>query len=284
MELEQPASQDSEVATATSETTTDDLSPDLLDQTTETEEEELEEELEGAKIRGTKAAIEKIKAERLMQADYTRKTQAVAEERKAIEAQREAVAREAQFHQANIQAVARITAINEQLQAFQNLDWNALTDSDPVQAQKLSHQMRALEHQRGQVSQHLSQVQQQQALAQQQSSAQLIEKAADYLRREVPNWSPQRDGQVRRYAEKIGIPAAAIPNVVMHMPQFGVALHKAELYDQLVAKHSAKPKPAAQDAPMPKLAAQKARAVKDMDKLSVDDWLKERNAQLKRNR
>ena len=82
---------DSEIATANSEPSTDDLSPDLLDeqQAEDGTDDETEEELDGAKIRGTKAAIEKIKAERLMQADYTRKTQTVAEERKAVEAERE---------------------------------------------------------------------------------------------------------------------------------------------------------------------------------------------------
>jgi len=277
---------DSEIATANSEPSTDDLSPDLLDeqQAEDGTDDETEEELDGAKIRGTKAAIEKIKAERLMQADYTRKTQTVAEERKAVEAERETLRQDAQFHQANIQAVAKITAINEQLEAYRKIDWDALSDSDPVQAQKLDRQMRNLEAQRGQIGQHLAQVQQQQALHQQQGTAKLVEKAADYLRREIPNWSPARDTALRQYAEKQGIPAAAIPNVVMHMPAFGVALHKAELYDQLVAKHQGKPKPEAQEKPVTKLTASKATANRDPDKMSIEDWTKWRNAQVKRNR
>ena len=69
------------------DSTDDDLSADLLDEEQATDD-ELEDELEGVKLKGKKDALEKLKAERLMQADYTRKTQEVAEQRKAIEAQR----------------------------------------------------------------------------------------------------------------------------------------------------------------------------------------------------
>ena len=44
---------------------------------------EIEEELEGVKLRGKKEALERIKAERLMQQDYTRKTMSHAEDRKS---------------------------------------------------------------------------------------------------------------------------------------------------------------------------------------------------------
>ena len=276
--MEQP---DTPEVQESAEVTTD--SPELELTTDTPEEDDSEEEFEGLTVRGKKAEIERLKSERLMQADYTRKTQTVAEERKSIESQKESMRQQAQFQQQNIQAVARITAIDEQLAQFRNLNWDALSDSDPVQAQKLDRQVRNLQDQRSQVATYLSQAQQQQALSQQQETAKLAEQAADYLRREVPNWTPARDQAVAEYALKSGIPAAALPNVIMHMPAFGVALHKAELYDQLVAKRQAKPKPEAQEKPVTRLTAVKSTANVNPDKLNSEDWLKWRNAQLKRN-
>lgn len=73
---------------------------------------------------------EELKAQRLMQADYTRKTQQVAEERKAIAAERAKV--EAEISQ-------RVTALDTQLQQTarviqsfdQQVDWEALRQVNP---------------------------------------------------------------------------------------------------------------------------------------------------------
>ena len=70
--------------------------------------------------------------------------------------------------------------------------------------------------------------------------------------------------------------------MTMHMPMFGKVLHKAELYDQLVAKTQGKPKPAPQEAPVTRITATKATANKDPDKMSVDEWKRWREAQVKR--
>jgi SET domain-containing protein len=87
-DLEQPAE------TLDSVATTDPVAPPETDleavdtelETQPTEDPDEEDEIEGVKLRGKKEALERIKAERLMQADYTRKTQEVAEQRRTIEA------------------------------------------------------------------------------------------------------------------------------------------------------------------------------------------------------
>lgn len=67
----------------------------------------------------------------LRQADYTRKTQEVAQTRKALEAAR------AEHHQhvantrAHMQDAARIVALNDQLAQFAQVDWRALQAQDP---------------------------------------------------------------------------------------------------------------------------------------------------------
>lgn len=93
--MEQPDTevQDSDVSETAPEPeaqTDDDLIEGLPEQEPEVSD-EVEEDLEGVKVRGKKDAVEKLKAERLMQADYTRKTQAAADEKRAVEAERATV-------------------------------------------------------------------------------------------------------------------------------------------------------------------------------------------------
>ena len=90
----------------------------------------------------------KLKEAFLRQADYTRKTQEVAEQKRDIERQAAEVQQRAQFNQQHVQDVAKVMAIDEQLAKYQGLDWNAITDADPVQAMKLDRQMRELQQQR----------------------------------------------------------------------------------------------------------------------------------------
>jgi len=79
MELEQPSG-DSEAQELDAGAASDELtgleadSEELESEQSEDEEDELEEDLDGVKVRGKKEALERLKAERLMQADYTRKT------------------------------------------------------------------------------------------------------------------------------------------------------------------------------------------------------------------
>lgn len=75
---------------------------------------------------------DEIKAQRLMQKDYTQKTQAVSEERKKIEtlkAQTEAAARERLDRlESDLQTAARL------IQSYdQNVDWNSLRQLDPAE-------------------------------------------------------------------------------------------------------------------------------------------------------
>ena len=73
-------------------------------------DDEIEDEPDGVKVRGKKELVAKIKAERLMQADYTRKTQEVAEQRKAMEAQREQVAQQMKMAQEFAEEIGAVKA------------------------------------------------------------------------------------------------------------------------------------------------------------------------------
>lgn len=287
--MEQPDIQDSDVAenTAAEETQSEVVEQPAVDgdQSDSTEqvdsEEEDEVEIDGRKFALPKSAAEKLKAERLMQADYTRKTQEVAEQRKAIEAQAAAVKQQAETHQQFVAEIAEVVAIDKQLQQYAQIDWNRLSDEDPVQAMKLDRQMRELQAQRGQLAHNVTQKQQQQTLVRQQESAKSIQEGLAVLERDIKGWSPEVAKQVVNYAvQNLGAKQESVAAITD--PGLIKAIHKAQMYDQLVAKQVTKPKPEAQEKPVTRIAAVKSSVAKDPDKMNSDEWLKWRNAQLKR--
>jgi hypothetical protein len=278
--MEQPViSQESAQTEAPAETVED---PDqaLVDQITETESivpEEVEEEHEGLKVRGKKEQIERWKSERLMQADYTRKTQEVA-------AQRQMLQQQAQFNQQFLDEAATLRALELRLAEYDKLDWRSLVDQDATQAQKLQLDRNDVARQRDQVAQSLHAKQAQTFQQQQAQLAGLREQAAAFLSQHISGWSPERDAAVAQYVVKQGVPAAAVSNVMMHMPQFGVMAHKAELYDALVAKATKKPPPAPQEAPVTRIAATRATASKDPSQMSDAEFAQWRKRQIAQRR
>lgn len=279
-DLEQPAPQDSAPANTPADSDLLDQDAELLEQPTD---DEIEDDLEGVKVRGKKDLVEKLKAERLMQADYTRKTQTLAEERRVIEEQRQSLHLQRQIEQSVLDDAAQIRAIDRELEQFNGINWNALIEQDPDTARKLELKLSNLQRQRQQAAGSLASKQQLAVQQQQASLAGLKERAEAFLAREVKGWSAERSNALAQYAIKGGVPQEALPNVIAHMPFFGVALHKAEMYDRLLQRQAqTRQKPAEQSAPVPTLTATKAAANRDPDKMSTEDWLKWRNAQVKR--
>ncbi|MFC3070521.1 hypothetical protein [Phenylobacterium soli] len=78
-----------------------------------------------------------LKGAFLRQADYTRKTQELAEHRRALESERMAVAEQAQAHDEALSDRAHLAALDQHLQDFAELDWRRLAEVDPHRAEAL---------------------------------------------------------------------------------------------------------------------------------------------------
>lgn len=163
------------------------------------EDDDVEDDLDGVKLRGKKDAVARLRAERLMQADYTRKMQAgkaeLATERQLLQAEKAESAARTQMFQSHLNVVAKLVSLDEKIAAFDGVDWDRLTDADPVQAMKLDRQHKNILAQKQQELQNLDVLRQQFALdkqrtqqTQQQGFAKQLEQAAAVLAREVPNW------------------------------------------------------------------------------------------------
>jgi hypothetical protein len=128
--------------------------------------------------------------------DYTKKTQEVAEQRKALEeyaqtvkVQEEVFMQQVQLQNALIGDVAELTAVDKQLAQFNDVNWQELSDNDFVEAQKLFFTFNQLQQKRSTLATELEakaqQVQQTQAKRMQEQ----IERGKEILAKEIPNWS-----------------------------------------------------------------------------------------------
>lgn len=169
--------------------------PEAEVQTDDPADGELEEvDYEGDQYRVPK----KLKEALLRHSDYTRKTQELAEQRRLIEAtsadlaaQRANVQLEAQFNQEAVQDIAQIKATESTIAQFKAVDWDRLSDSDPVQAQKLWFQYQNAQNVLSELKQTVSHKYQQfqSAVAQNRSAA--IQQGLESLKKDIPGWGPE---------------------------------------------------------------------------------------------
>lgn len=278
MDLEQPeVTLDSAPANNTPETpqpNETELDPSLLAQ--QDEPEEVEEELEGVKLRGRKDALERIKAERLMQADYTRKTQEVADQRRTFEQERQQFQETAKSHQEHIREVGRLVAVEERLQQFQQVNWQQLNTEDPVRAQALLIEFNQLQAARGQLANSLAQKEQQRQSAAQQESAKRANEAEAIVMREVRDWGPEKLKAFVDAGQKAGLQPEGVRQMLIQFPQAARFLNKALQYDQLLAQRLKKP-PAEQPKPATRIGGGSAANTKPLgDVTDPREWAERR--------
>jgi hypothetical protein len=261
---------------------TDDDSELDTEQSQESDDDELEEELDGVKVRGKKEALEKLKAERLMQADYTRKTQETAELRKQAETERQALEVEKQVHFQNMNEVASMKAIEMRHQQLSSIDLGQLTDSDPVQAMKIDRELRQLQAQYAQLQNSVTQRHAQFTQLQQQEAARQLEEGRRVLERDIPGWGEQLRVDLVKYALANGYTQRELD--AMRSPAMVRSLFREYQTDQAKKQATTKPK-VTQAAPVTRVqVANKTKAVTDPDKLSPEQWLKWRQSQIKSRR
>lgn len=178
-------------------------------------------------------------------ADYSRKTMALSEERKQLQMEASQVMAERQ------QYAQLLGALQEQLQQTvqQEPDWERLYAEDPLEYVRQKDlyrehnerlQAAQQEQQRVVTLMHHQQVQQLQ---------ELVAHGRQQLAEVVPAWKDSKRWEsdrvkLREYAQKLGYSAEEVSQV--YDPRAVVALNKARLYDEIMAK---RPAPQQQNSP-----------------------------------
>lgn len=261
-------------------------------QETTTEAPEVAEEIEfdfgGNKLRIPKGTLPDEIAEKLdaftkgTWSDYTRKSQEVAEQRKALQAEAEYVARVKTLSDEGQRAFARGLQLREEVEQLAKVDLRALWQSNPDQARQVSDLLaqKQADFQRAvsKVSEYESQV----ARAEQESTARREQDGREYVSKTVKGWSDTHAAEAVAYAVKHGVPEEQARNWA-RFPREAVWAWKAAQFDKLQAQAKAPPKPAAPPtAPVAAVKGRAAPAAPNPDTMSDDEWLKWRNTQLRK--
>lgn len=217
----------------------------------------------------------------LRTADYTRKTQEVAEQRKAIEARQAEIDQAYQTSQEVIEARAIAHNIDTQLKQYENVNWQQLENEDPMAAMSHWRQYQMLKDQRGQVAQYLDKTQAEMSEKVAQETEKRLRETRAFAEKEIPGWTPDVDVKIVGFAEKeLGFTREQLRNSIS--PAVYKTLHLAMIGAEAIKRTTTPPKPT-QQAPQP-LTKVTARAnppaVGLDDRLPADEWLKRRNAQV----
>ena len=181
------------------------------------------------------------------QADYQRKTQALAEERRNLESVRNETEAERAYY------AHTVSQLKSQLEAFvpQEPDWNRLHQEDPINFPIIEKQWRDYKA-------NLQAVQQEEArlktLAYQEEQTKLkyiVDEGRKFIVEKMPEWKDEAKwnaarGQLREYGKKIGYTDEEL--AVAYDPRAILVLEKARRYDAL---QSNSPKPTQKASPKP---------------------------------
>lgn len=251
-------------------------------------EEEFEElDVDGEALRAPKSLAEKLKARMMMQADYTQKTQTLAEQRKELEAQRQATELEAQTRQALFNEEAQLFTVNQRLEQFQNVNWAALAQQDMQQHAVLQAEYTQLRDYADKLSSHVNGRRAEIASMREQETAISLQRALSHLNSPKPEigWDGKFDADKRASLTKFGMDLGFTNEELSNTshPLMIQTLNLARIGYETLRKQSAALKKAAPEAkPVPTVTSGKAKAFKDPDKMTTDEWLRYRESQLAR--
>jgi hypothetical protein len=232
-QTEKPEEEQEVVEEATDEVI--DESQDVEEKSEESDEvenptEESEDESEDApeyvtegniEIDGESVSVEEIKLGYMRQSDYTKKTQAVAEQRKAAEDQ-------TATYESSLSAL--LTAAGADLSRFDNVNWeqSAVDNPDQYRQAKAMYEQTKQTHDfiRAQANEHHQRSEKQQQAAAKESAKESL----TVLKSTIPNWNNDLYYSIGEYANSLGVTSEEFNET--HDHRMITALYKAMKFDQ----------------------------------------------------
>ena len=221
-----------------------------LEEEEETQEEEEQPQVYTVKVDGKEieVTLDELQKGYSRTQDYTRKTQQVAETRKAVEAEAQAIRAERE------QYAQLLGALKQQLETTEApVDMDRLRDEDPIEWVRQSEIRRQKQEKLAAIQ---SEQQRLSELAQQQRAQELqahLASQQEALLQAVPEWKDSKKAQAEKallveFGKKIGFSDEELKNVYDHRAV--IALRKAALYDQMMSKRG-QIKPVVNNGPRP---------------------------------
>lgn len=237
-----------------------------------------------------------VKGALLRQADYTRKTQEVAEARKQVEALAQEVRLAKQRTDDEINTIAELKFLSNQLEPVKDFNWAAahqqlLTDpnlaSDPLAQQEAINKLNAAYLHWQQTQQKASALQQKlheferaRAAAEQQETAKRLAATRAYAEKEIKGWTPALDDKITEFAVKtLGFDLDTLK--AAYNPQNYRTLYLAYLgHQSQIRQSTARPSPNSAPPAATQTVTAKANpsVVLDPEKMTPDEYVAARRA------
>ena len=182
--------------------------------------------------------IDELKNGYQRQADYTRKSQALAEQRKEteqIQSERQRLEQERQMYANGLQMLQEQQA--GRLQEFENTDWETLKADDPYQYMLKKDEYRDAQERLQNAQQQQVLIQQEQADAANKARAHFVQQEYSRLVQALPEWNDQESTikkDIQQYATSVGFRPEEISQLADHRSV--LIIKKAMEYDKLTTK------------------------------------------------
>ena len=188
--------------------------------------------------------IDELKSGYQRQADYTRKSQALAEQRKEteqIQSERQQLEQERQMYANGLQMLQEQQ--QAKLQDFDNVDWNTLKEQDPYQYMLKKDEYRDAQEKAQNSAEQRMLVQQEQQEDAQKARAHFVQQEYARLVDALPEWNDKDSTikeDVRKYASEVGFRPDEINQLADHRSV--LVIKKAMEFDKLTKKVAPKKK------------------------------------------
>ena len=205
------------------------------DETEEPTEAESEDEGEEVEFEGKAYKVPKgIKEALLRQADYTKKTQEVAEQRKAVEERAQVLEQREKVSAQTFEKAVEFREVQKQLAQYEKVDWTTLAQEDPARATQLNIAYQLLQREAQTKYGEWKQAEQQSQQLTEQSRQQMLVKAEQELKTRLPNFGPQVAEKIAKAGKEYGITDQELNALID--PRYVHVLHDAMKWRALQAE------------------------------------------------
>lgn len=205
------------------------------DETEGPAEAESEDEGEEVEFEGKSYKVPKgIKEALLRQSDYTKKTQEVAEQRKAVEERAQVLEQREKVSAQTFEKAVEFREVQKQLAQYEKVDWTTLAQEDPARATQLNIAYQLLQREAQTKYGEWKQAEQQTQQLTEQSRQQMLVKAEQELKTRLPNFGPQVAEKIAKAGKEYGITDQELNSLID--PRYVHVLHDAMKWRALQAE------------------------------------------------
>lgn len=155
-----------------------------------------------------------LKGALMKNADYTQKTQEVAEQRKSVEERVELLNQRESLMSSTFDKAVELRDIQNKLSQYEQIDWQNLVDADPVQATKLNLAYQQLQREAQQKYGELQQAQSQAQNLSEQTRQKFLAEEQTKLKARLPNFDMKVAEKIKSVGKEYGLTDNELNSVV----------------------------------------------------------------------